>query len=805
MDRLLLDLCFALRQLRRQPLFALAAVGTLALGIGAATAAFSVADAVLLRPLPYPEPEGLVVVQALSGGREVGTSEPEYLDYRAATEVFAGLAAVVPTSTLLRSAGQAEPLRAAGVTRDLFSTLGIAPSLGRVFDESETRPGGEPVVVLSHGLWRTAFGGREEVLGRGVRLGPDLYRIIGVMPAGFAFPEEETRLWIPLRIDEAAPWERNNHYLGVVGRLRPGVGLGEAGNRVAAVFRRGLEAYPDMYPTEEPFDVELRSLHEHRVGATRPALIALSGAVLLLLLIACANVAHLLLARAAARGEEVGLRSALGASPAALGRQFLVEGAVLSVLGGVAGAGAAWLGLRGLLALYPEALPRAREAALDGRALGATALLTLLAALLFGLAPALHGLRSGLRSKLAKTVGSGRGRQLHVASQTALAAVLFVGAALLIRSFVALLAVDPGFRWDHTLTATVHLPALDYPEPPQVAAAYRELLDQVRSLPGVVEAGAVWDLPTVGGAGSSSWSIAVEGRQAATVSEAPNYSPQFVTPGTFEALGTELVRGRLFDEGDLPGRQLVAIVNETMAKELWPAEDPLGKRFRMFPEGNPWLTVVGVVADLRQRGVAQAAVGEMYFAHRQSFEGAYASPRQMTLVVRHTIAAAALGSAVRRAVESLPGQPAVFDLRTLEDVRSLGLARERFLAALFGLFSAAALALAAVGVYGVLAWEVTQRRRELGVRAALGAAPARLLAAVVGRGLGPSLAGLAVGLAAALALGRLLSGLLYGVEPWDPASFAAVAVTLTLVATAASLLPARSAARIDPAAILRGN
>jgi predicted permease len=804
MDRLLLDLRFALRQLRRRPLFALAAAGTLALGIGAATAVFSVADAVLLRPLPYPEPERLVVVQALAGGREIGTSEPEYLDFRAETLVFEGLAAVAPTSTLLQSSGRAERVEAAGVTRELFSTLGVAPVLGRVFDESETRPGGDRVVVLSHGLWRSAFGGREEVLGRGIRLGADLYRVIGVMPPGFAFPGDETRLWVPLRIDEAEPWERNNHYLGVVGRLGPRVGLDQAGDRVAAVFRRGLESYPDMYPIEEPFEVEVRSLLEHRVGATRPALLALSGAVLLLLLIACANVAHLLLGRAAARAEEVGLRAALGAGPSALVRQFLVEGAALSLLGGLAGVGAAWLGLRGLLALYPEALPRAREAALDGRALATAALLTLLAALLFGLAPARHGLRSSLRSRLARSAGSGRGRRLHVASQNALAAVLLVGAMLLIRSFATLLSVDPGFRWDRTLTATVHLPALEYPEAPQVAAAYQELLDGVRALPGVAEAGAVWDLPTVGGAGSSSWSLVVEGRPAASVSEAPDYSPQYVTPGAFEALGIELVRGRLVEGGDLPGRQLVAIVNETMAHELWPGEDPLGKRFRMFPEGNPWLTVVGVVADVRQRGVAEVPRGEMYFPHRQSFEGAYGSPREMTLVVRHTIAVAALAPALRQVAESLPGPPAVFDLRTLEEVRSLGLARERFLVALFGLFSAAALALAAVGVYGVLAWEVARRRRELGVRMALGAAPARLLGSVVGRGLGPSVAGLAVGLAAALALGRLLSGLLYGVEPWDPASFATVAVTLTLVATAASLLPARSASRTDPAAVLRG-
>ena len=804
MDRLLLDLRFALRQLRRRPIFALASAGTLALGIGAATAVFSVTDAVLIRPLPYPEPERLVVVQALAGGREVGTSEPEFLDFRAATTVFEGLAAVAPTSTLLQSGGRAERLEAAGVSRELFSILGVAPALGRVFDESEDSPGGDRVVILSHGLWRSAFGGQGEVLGRGIRLGAELHRIIGIMPPGFSFPSDETRLWTPLRIDEAAPWDRNNHYLGVVGRLRPEVGLEEAGDRVGALFRRGLETYPDMYPTEEPYDVEVRSLHEHQVGAARPALLALFGAVLLLLLIACANVAHLLLGRAAARGEEVGLRAALGASRPALLRQFLVEGAAVSLLGGLAGAGAAWLGLRGLLALYPEALPRAREAALDARALGAATLLTLFAALLFGLAPALHGLREGLRSRLVRSAGSGRGRRLHVASQNALAAVLFVGAMLLIRSFAALLSVDPGFRWDRTLTATVHLPALDYPEPPQVAAAYRELLDEVRALPGVGEAGAVWDLPTVGGAGSSSWSLVVEGRPAASVSEAPNHSPQFVTPGAFETLGIELVRGRPFDDGDLPGRRFVAIVNETMARALWPGEDPLGKRFRMFPEGNPWLTVVGVVEDVRQRGVAEDPVGEMYFPHRQSFEGAYTSPREMTLVVRHTIDPAALAPALRRIAESLPGPPAVFDVRSLDQVRSLGLARERFLVALFGLFSAAALALAAVGVYGVLAWEVARGRRELGVRMALGAAPARLRGAVLRRGLGPSLAGLAVGLGAALALGRLLSGLLYGVEPWDPASFATVAITLTLVAAAASLLPARSAARTDPAAVLRG-
>ena len=351
MDRLILDLRFALRQLRRRPLFALAAAGALALGIGAATALFSVADAVLLRPLPYPEPERLVVIQLTQGGREVSTSEPEFLDYRAETGIFEGLAAVDPGSTLIRSDGRTERVRSAGVSRELFSALGVAPVLGRVFDASEDRPDGDRVVLLSYGLWRSAFGGREEVLGQEVRLGADLHRVLGVMPPGFAFPDAETRLWTPLRIDEAAPWDRNNHYLAVVGRLRPEVGLEEASERLAAVFERGVETFPDMYPAEEPWAVEVRGLHEHEVGSTRPALLAVSGAVLLLLLIACANVAHLLLGRAAARGGEVGLRAALGASSPALLRQFLVEGAVLSLLGGLAGAGAAWLALRGLVAL----------------------------------------------------------------------------------------------------------------------------------------------------------------------------------------------------------------------------------------------------------------------------------------------------------------------------------------------------------------------------------------------------------------------------------------------------------------------
>jgi putative ABC transport system permease protein len=796
------DVRFAVRMLRRNPGYTAVAVLTLGLGIGASTAVFSVVESVLLRQPPLRDPDRLVMVwldDHEHGFPRDEMSYPRFVDTRRLSTSLAGAAAFERQSFVLTGGEEPEQLSGVAASASLFSVLGVHTALGRTFVESEDVAGNDRVVVLSHGLWARRFGADPAVVGRRLQLNSVPYVVIGVMPAGFAFPERQQELWVPLA-PNASRTVRSAIWLSVVARLRPGISLPRATAELNALNRRFGEQYP---LTDQRAGTVLVKLRDQIAEPVRSGLLVLAAAVLLVLLVACANVAGLQLARAVGREREVAARLALGAGPGRLVRQLLAESLTLSALGGALGLLLAAWGVRGLPALAPPELEPLRGVRLDlGAALFAIAAGTA-AGLAAGLYPALRLLRrdllSGLRQRTAgAAAGSQRLRQALVAAQLALAVVLLTGSGLLLHSLLRLEGVDPGFRSDHLLAARISLPAARYSNGAARQHFFESLEERLRADARVRAVGSIESL-LLGPLPNSAGDFTIAGRPAETAYVAEPLTHDAITPGALRALGLPLLRGRAFTAADGPDAPPVVIVNATMAKRFWPAGNAVGQRIaygRSAP-GNPWLTIVGIVADSHRAEPGSRAWLESFLPEAQY-------PRRSLMVMLRTGGdPLALVAAVRREVHRLdPDQPLSWT-STAERLLADRLAPQRFDATLLGLFAAAALLMSAVGLYGVMSYLVTLRTQEIGVRMALGARRSDVLRLIAGRAVVLAAAGAAAGTLAALALARWLASLLYGIGALDPAAFTLAPLLLALAAAAAAGVPAWRASRVDPMSALR--
>ena len=784
------DLVYAGRQLRKAPLFTAIAVLTLALGIGATTAIFSVVDAVVLRPLPYPEPERLVRLwESNPQTDEFSVSDPNFLDWRQSNRSFTDMAAIRYASFTL--AGDGEPVRidVAAVSASFFSLLGVRLELGRAFLPEEDRPGGPPVVLLGHRLWQERFGADPGIVGKSVRLDGRSFTVLGVVPADFRFLPW-AQIWIPLAPDAAA--ERDDHWLDVVARLKPGVSVTQARADMDALAARLAVRYPD---SNREWGAHLVPLPEVIVGpqVTR-TMLALFAAVGLLLLMACVNVSNLLLARASVRGREMGLRAALGAGRGRLLRQLLTESVLLSLVGAAVGLGVARGAVALLQALGPEGVPRLDEVVLDGRVLAFTAAAALLTGVLFGLAPALQASRTDLYALLQQggrtaLVGGRRLRDGLVVGELALAMVLLIGAGLMIGSFLRLQRVETGYRTQDVLAVPIELPEREYP-PERRMLAVRDVQERIAALPGVRAVGAT-NAPPFGGFRPAN-RFAVEGREARPDDEYLSADWRAVTPGFFPALGIPLRRGRFLTAEDRHGAPEAIVISETLAARLWPDADPVGRRLLWGGAGGQPLTVVGVVGDVRDMELEAAPHSVVYLPHAQF------PWLSMTLMIHTEGNPAGLPAAIRRALHDQDASLPLPEIRPLAASLDGALGAPRFRMLLFAFFAAVALVLAVTGVYGVMTFAVTSRTRDIGIRLALGARPGGILALVLRRGLLLTGVGIALGCAGAFALTRFLASLLFGTTPTDPVVFATVALLLAAVATCAGLFPAGRAAAIDP-------
>jgi putative ABC transport system permease protein len=801
------DVRYALRGLARRPGFAVVVVATLTLGIGANAAIFSVVNGVLLRPLPFAAPERLVQLDQQDPYWTV--SEPEFMDYRRDARVFERVAAYTGSDVSLTGSDEPERVEAARVSDQFFSTLGVAAARGRTFSRDEEGPGSgpSPVIVISDGLWRRRFGADPGIVGRSVIVNNVPRTVVGVMPPHLDFPSPKTSVWVPLRLDPDSLWTRNNHYLTVIARLTPGATAEQASVQLNTLTRRWMRDFPETYFPDKPLAVAVVPMRDAILGPTRPYLVALLGAVGFVLLIACVNVANLLLARGESRRKELAIRTALGASGRRLARQALTESALLAGVGGALGLVVAWVGGRALVAMAPSTVPRLDQVAIDARVLAFTAAVALATGLLFGLAPALRAARGVSAETLkqgGKTSGGGgthRTRRALVVTEVALAVVMLAGAGLMLRSLGRLRAMELGFDQTRLLTMRLSLPVAQYDDA-RAAEYYRELVARAAALPGVRGAAAVRQLP-MEREGDDGWSIAVDGRNPKTIAEAPVATPAQVTPDYFQVMRIPLLRGRGFTAADRADAPPVAVVNETMAKQLWPGADPVGRTLRMFSDQSPWVTVVGVVKDVRSNGFLADVPAVMYFPHAQTAKSAYVTPRSMALVVRAAGDPMALAGALRRTVRTLDPNVPISSVQSMEQVVAGRIASRRFATALLGTFAALALALAGVGIYGVIAFGVSQRTYELGLRMVLGAQRHAVLRLVVSEALGMTLVGLALGLGGALAVGYMARSLLVGVPVADVPTLALVSAVLAGVAVLASALPARRATLVSPTEALR--
>jgi putative ABC transport system permease protein len=821
MSQLTQDLRLAFRSLRQQPGLALAAILTLALGIGVNSAIFSIVDSVLLTPPPFRQPDRLVIVWASDPvtAKRVGIEDkipvtnPNLSDLQQGSRSFERLGLVSANRLALTGQGDPEQLGAVYVLGDFFNTLGARAALGRTLDLGDDVPGLPRVAVLSHSLWQRKFGSDPRVVGRTISLGNHPVTVVGVMPARFTFPRggadapphfgfsPDPDVWVPAGGTLETRADRGSRYNVMVARLRPGVATAQAQAELETISQRLAQSFPD---TDKGFTLYLQPIVDQMLGSLRPALLVLWGAVGFVMLIACANVANLLLARAASRQKEIALRMAIGAGRRQLVAQLLTESAVLSVLGGILGVALAWAGLRAFASLVPAGMVDASSFSLDTRALAFTAGLCLVTTVLAGLVPALQMTRPNLSGTLregtragAGTAGSHRTRNALVVAEVAFAVLLLIGAGLLLRSFDQLLSVAPGFRPERVLVFELGLPKPLYP-PPQRLPFYTHVVEGVRTLPGVSSAAMISDLP-MGGTESVN-SVTFEGRPKPKPGETPLVPLRRVSPGYFELMGIPLLRGRLPTEADRKGSLPVVAIAEAMARTYWPGEDPLGKRVRTGGD-DTWYTVIGVVGNVHDSTLQDDPRPELYQLPEQVPPNSISFMNR--IVVRTTGDPQSLVKGVQDVVHHLdPNQP-VSRIRTMEQVVSNTLAKPRFSMLLLSLFAALALALSIVGIYGITSYSVSQRRRELGLRMALGAPPNGILGLVM-RETG-ALAGLGVllGLGAAFALTRVMASLLFGVGAIDLLTFLGVSLGLLLISLTAAYLPGRKAMRIDPIVALR--
>ena len=812
MDTLLQDLRYSLRRLTKSPAFAAIVVLTLGLGIGANTAIFSAVNAILLRPLPYNEPGELVTIQHdyPSLDLKAPVSAIGFRDYQESAHSFESMA--VQTGWAANLTGVGDPVRLQGsqVTGRYFSTLQVPALLGRTIEPGEDSVGREHVVVLSYALWQRLFGSDPGVIGRSLSLNGETYQVIGVMPREFReFFNRSVEIWKPVvfQTDQMTDDQRTNEYLNLTARLKDGVRLEAAQQEMRAFAGQLRQRYPDSYSQDWSLTVTL--LSTLATGNIRPALLVLLGAVGFVLLIACANVANLLLSRAAARGKEIAIRSALGATRDRLVRQLLTESVILSLCGGVVGLLLAYWGVRALVAINAGNLPRAEEIRVDGTVMLFTLGVSLLAGLLFGLAPALHVATPNVQSTLKE---SGRGsagdrsshaiRRMLVVAEMALALTLLTGAGLLIKSFARLQGVDPGFVPEHLLTFNLALPDSRYAERAQQIALFDRVLPAIRAVPGVRSAGLTSVMPF--GGGWTTGSFEVEGYQVPENQPNPWGDIRIVSPGFFETLRIPVMRGRVLNEQDRENSPNVAVIDEEFVRRYYPKENPIGKRFTFGPPDSAadttareWIEIVGVVGHTKHEGLDAEARLQLYLPVAQV-------PRQlMAVAVRTAGDPERYVNQMREAVRSADPELPISAVKTMDELIEQSVGQRKLSMMLLSLFSGIALVLASIGIYGVMSYSVTQRSRELGVRIALGAGRSDVLRLVLRQGMSLALIGIALGLGAALLLTRLIQSQLFGVRASDPFTFIAVAVLLGGTALIANLVPALRAMRVDPAVVLR--
>ena len=815
MQTLVQDLRYALRSLRKSPGVAAVAVVTLALGIGANTAIFSVVNGVILTPLAYDAPDELVFVQTgfpTIGFDEFWISAPEYLQYRDATEAFTSMGAFTTAEVSLT--GGTVPMRvsAGQVTASLFPTLGVNALIGRTFTPEEDAPAGPRVAVLGYGLWGRAFGARDSVLGETVAINGVPRTIVGVMPPRFDVDDSGVEVWLPLAWDEANPPNWGGHNFFAIGRLGPGVTSRHARAELDILTARWSQARPDNHTVRPGIhEVLLTPLETRVIGEVRPLMLTLLGAVGFVLLIAVANVGNLLLARAELRRREIALRAALGAGRGRLVRQFITESLVLALVAGGLGLAVGSGALRLLLATSPDSIPRLSDIELDPTVLVFTLAVSLLTGLLFGLAPLLHlspdGMSQGLRDGSERaTTGTRRARlrQGIVVGEVAAAVVLVVGAGLMIRSFSTLLNTDPGFQSSGTLSFRLFLPAATYPGPSAPAAFLDRLKGELEAMPGVEMVSLMSGLPPIRRINANTMEF--EGLVAS-----PDGPPtevdywQFVMDDFFQTMRIPLLDGRLFSRLDAGDARPVALVNQTMADTYWPDGTAVGQRLRVCcGDDNPWLSVVGVVGDIKQAGMDQETGTELYFYVPQAAATLGFAPRTMHVVLRSAVPPASLADDARSVVWSLDPALPLADVQTLDTAVLRSVARPRFVTVLLSTFGAVALLLAAVGTYGVMSVFVVERTHEMGIRLALGAEAGRVIHLVLGHGLRIVGAGLLLGVAGALVLNRFVASMLFGVGALDPLTYVGVVLLLAAVAVIACVVPARRATKVDPMVVLKG-
>jgi len=809
MEGLLKDIRYGVRSLLKHPGFTAILVVTLAVGIGASAAIFSVVNTVLIRPLPYARAERIVAIQALGrDGKRVQISPANFLDWRAQNTVFEHLAAILTRPANLALADQAERIDLAMTSANFFSVFGTEPERGRFFITADEQAGHAPVVVVSHGLWQRRFGGDESLVGKPITLDGNSHTVVGIAPSGFQYPDK-TEVWVPpFRLAPALnermdPTQvRGFGMLAAVALLKPGVSLTQAASEMETITTRLRQQYPET--NNRSFNPVV-SLHTHLVGETRPMLLLLFGAVGFVLLIACANVANLLLVSAASRHKEMAIRTALGASRMRVMRQLLTESLILAFAGGAIGLLLAIWGVALMMKLLPQDFPRAGEINLDWRVLAFTLFASVLTGIIFGLAPALQISKTDVQESLKE---SGRGssgsrrhnrlRNLLIVGEVALSVVLLVGAGLLFRSFLRLQSVNTGFTSQQVLTVQLSPAGSNYRRDADYISFYSQAIQRVSAIPGVEAVGAINTLPL--GKGPTA-GFRIEGRPPLTIDKWPGGNYRTVSTDYFHAMNIPVVQGRAFNERDTETAPLVMIINQALANRDFPNENPVGKRINLGnldPKGQPvWWEIVGVATNVRSLELREEATPEFYLSSLQD------SFSNMFLVVRTSVEPTSLAAAVQRAAAEVDKSAAVSDVKTMDHIVDEAVTQPRFNLFLLGLFSGIALLLSAAGIYGVTAYSVTQRTHEFGIRLALGAQVGDVLKMIIRQGMLLISVGIAVGLVASFALTRLLRTLLFGVSVTDPLTFVAITLLLTLVALLACYIPARRATKVDPLVALR--
>jgi len=812
------DIRYGARMLLKNPGITFVVILALALGIGANTAIFSVVDAVLLRPLPYPESDRLVFLNETSKSMDdISISYPNFTDWRNQNQVFEKIGVFNRGSYNLTGSGEAERIVTAQASADLFAALRVNPMLGRLYSNEEDKPGGPPVVVLSYALWQRRFGGDAGVVNKPITLNGKSYTVIGIMPQDFQYPTR-VEMWVPVgQLSDAPGWQQRGNHPGLYGiaRMKPGVSLEQAKADMNGVVANLERQYQDDIAGN---GVAIRPMLEVFVGDIRRALWVLFAAVAFVLLIACANIANLLLARAQSRQKEMAIRTAMGAGRWRIARQLLTESTLLALIGGSIGLLIARWGIELILYISPDAIPRAKEITLDWRVFVFTLGLSFVTGLLFGLVPALQAGVVDVHETLKET-GRGTSRKHWLRSslvvvEVATTLVLLIGAGLMIRSFYRLQRVNPGFSYEHVTSFTVALPVKKYETSDQQIQFYQRLLENLRALPGVEAVGAASGLPL--GNNGSQTSFTVEGRPIPPRDQTPLMELCIVTPDYFRAMDIPLKSGRYFNDHDdrssLAGKDLsklpelerqvaamnAIVIDEEFARRYWPNEDPIGKRIRIGRESGVSLTVLGVVGRVKMEGL-----GEDSMRVQGYFPFAQIPDSDMTVILKAAGDPNQLISAVRQQVKNIdPDQP-IYSVRTMDEIRAASVAPERLNLALLSIFAGIALILAIVGIYGVMSYSVTQRTHEIGIRMAIGAQPRDVFRMILGQGMILALVGVVIGLVGAFALTRLMATMLFGIEPTDPTTFASIAVLLTAVALVACYIPGRRATKVDPLVSLR--